>query len=244
DPADGEKFSDEGNEGDSEQWSDLENDDYDAEVLLSEHIEKYLAKAIAEKDYSSSTLNSILEEIFGVNGERFPRRGARARPKAMGDDDTGEHKIVLGYYTYGNMRGICANTSKFASLCLYLKEYFLDKDPSARWSSISLALNCKPVVHTDHNNLKGTLNYLTATGSFTKGGGLWHEDSSSTTSTPMFMNDAKGRQVKGVVSSSRDKVVTFFADKMHSAEPWDGGNRWENADVYANGVFSFMTYDI
>ena len=226
DDEDEEEFHDEDYGGDSEQWSDLDGDLVDAEVLLTEHVEKKLAKAIAEKDYAPTTLASILEEIFGENGEHFPRRGAKPRSKAMGADDTGEHKIVLGYYTYGNMRGICANTSKFASLCLYIKGYFLDKDPSARWSSISLTLNCKPIVHADHNNLKGTLNYLTATGDYADGGGLWQEHRGGTTSRTTTMNDQKGRPIVGNVLPARGTVVNFHADKVHSAEPWRTGNRW------------------
>ncbi|CAE7241874.1 GIP [Symbiodinium sp. KB8] len=223
---DEEEFHDDNNEGDSEQWSELDDDLVDAEVLLTEHVEKKLTKAIAEKDYTPATLTDILEEIFGANGEHFPRRGAKPRSRAMGPDDTGEHKIVLGYYTYGNMRGICANTSKFASLCLYIKGYFLDKDPSARWSSISLTLNCKPIVHADRNNLKGTLNYLTAVGDYVDGGGLWQEHRGGSTSRTTTMNDQKGRPITGNVLPARGTVVNFYADKLHSAEPWRTGNRW------------------
>ena len=224
-------------EGDLEQWSELEGDNIGAEVFLSEHVEKKISLAMANNDYKHDTLNNILEEIFGTNGEFFPRRGAKARPKAMGPEDSGDHKLVLGYYAYGNMRGICANTSRFASLCLYLKNYFLDKDPTAKWSSISLALNCKPTVHADYNNLKGTLNYLTTTGGFSHGGGLWQEGKDSSTSTPptSFM-DPKERPVKGFVSDARGKIVSFNADKLHSAEPWSGGNRWSITCFTSRGL--------
>ena len=224
-------------ESDLEQWSELEEDNIGAEIFLSESIEKKISLAVTNNDYKHETLNSILEEIFGANGELFPRRGAKARPKAMGLEDSGDHKLVLGYYAYGNMRGICANTSKFASLCLYLKNYFLDKDPTARWSSISLALNCKPTVHADYNNLKGTLNYLTATGEFSLGGGLWQEGTEISTSTrPATFVDPKERPVKGFVSDAKGKVVSFSADKLHSAEPWSGGNRWSITCFTSRGL--------
>ncbi|CAE7812395.1 Faim2 [Symbiodinium sp. CCMP2592] len=220
-------------EDDEEVWDELTGENQDSYVLLSENVEKMLSDAILHKDFSTATLTAILEATFGRNGEDFPLRGARARRKAMGMNDTGNFRLSLGYYTYGNMRGICANTSKYASLCLYLKEYFLAKQPDAKWSSLSIAFNCVPHVHADFNNLKGTLNYLTCGGNFSHGGGLWQENGHVKGDEVML--DPKEREIKGKVQCATGNVVSFVPERLHSAQDWAG-----NFDY---GVSLFMIYD-
>ncbi|CAE6965701.1 RE1 [Symbiodinium sp. CCMP2592] len=212
---------DEDNEG---VWEELVGENQDSCVLLSENIENILAEAIQKEDYSAATLTAVLETTFGKNGEDFPNRGARARKRAMGENDTGGCRISLGYYTYGNMRGICANTSKYASLCIYLKNYFLAKQPDAKWSSLSIALNCQPRVHADFNNLKGTLNYITCAGDFTGGGGLWQENGHAKGDDVVL--DPKDREIKGKVLPTLGNVVSFVPERSHSAQAWTAGNRW------------------
>ncbi|CAE7394818.1 RE1 [Symbiodinium sp. CCMP2592] len=211
-------------ENDEEVWDDLIGEDQNAYVLLSENVEKMISEAITKQDFSATTLTTILEATFGKEGEGFPHRGARARRKAMGENDTGSSRLSLGYYTYGNMRGICANTSKYASLCLYLKDYFLTRQPDARWSSFSIAFNCTPHVHADFNNLKGTLNYITCGGNFACGGGLWQENGHVKGNDVML--DPKDREIKGKVQSAYDKVISFAPERLHSAQDWTEGNRW------------------
>ncbi|CAE7610734.1 RE2 [Symbiodinium sp. CCMP2592] len=213
-----------GDEDDAEMWDEITGENQDSYVLLSENVENLISEATKNKDFSVATLASILENTFGINGEDFPRRGARARRKAMGEDDTGSNRLSLGYYTYGNMRGICANTSKYASLCLYLKEYILSKHPEAKWSSLSIAFNCAPRVHSDFNNLKGTLNYITCAGDFTDGGGLWQENGLVKGTDVML--DPKGREIRGKVLCASGCVVPFRPEHFHSAQVWHGGNRW------------------
>ncbi|CAE7565416.1 RE1 [Symbiodinium sp. CCMP2592] len=214
----------EGDEDNEEIWEELVGEDQDSFVLLSENVENFLSEAILKEDYSAETLASVLEATFGKNGEDFPNRGARARKKAMGEGDTGSCRISLGYYTYGNMRGICANTSKYASLCIYLKNYILAKQPDARWSSLSIAYNCSPRVHADFNNLRGTLNYITCAGDFTGGGGLWQENGHAKGDDIVL--DPKGREIKGKVQPTSGTVVSFVPERFHSAQQWTAGDRW------------------
>ncbi|CAE7234170.1 RE1 [Symbiodinium sp. CCMP2592] len=213
-----------GHEDNEEMWEELVGEDQESCVLLSENVENVLAEAILKEDYSAATLTSILEATFGKNGEDFPNRGARARKRAMGENDTGGCRISLGYYTYGSMRGICANTSKYASLCIYLKNYFLVKLPDAKWSSLSIAFNCQPRVHADFNNLKGTLNYITCAGDFTDGGGLWQENGHAKGDDVVL--DPKDREIKGKVLPTLGSIVSFVPERFHSAQAWTTGNRW------------------
>ncbi|CAE7843624.1 unnamed protein product [Symbiodinium sp. KB8] len=111
---------------------ELSFDDYDAEVLLTECTEDAIHNAIKSNDYTPQRLLHLLQDVFGKDGEHFPRRGAKKRTRAFGAGDLGENHIVLGYYTYGSMRGICNNSSKYAFLSIYIKNYFLSKSADAK----------------------------------------------------------------------------------------------------------------
>ncbi|CAE7388702.1 RE2, partial [Symbiodinium sp. KB8] len=183
---------------------ELSFDDYDAEVLLTECTEDAIHNAIKSNDYTPQRLLHLLQEVFGKDGEHFPRRGARKRTRAFGAGDLGENRIVLGYYTYGSMRGICNNSSKYASLSIYIKNYFLSRSADAKWSSLSISLNSASRVHSDHNNLKGTGNYITTVGDYTNGGGIWTENKDGNYDQRFL--DGKGNKVKGVIQDTYGKV--------------------------------------
>ncbi|CAE7255000.1 RE2 [Symbiodinium sp. CCMP2592] len=207
-------------------------------------VEKETAKERMHVDPPSQVLEEIKEDAGEDDVEELYEDAAFAYHEGdeddaeMWDEITGENQdsyvLSLGYYTYGNMRGICANTSKYASLCLYLKEYILSKHPEAKWSSLSIAFNCAPRVHSDFNNLKGTLNYITCAGDFTDGGGLWQEN--GLVKGTDIMLDPKGREMRGKVLCASGCVVPFRPERFHSAQESDGN--------YDSGVFLFMIFDI
>ncbi|CAE7890611.1 GIP [Symbiodinium microadriaticum] len=202
---------------------ELSFDDYDAEVLLTECTEDAIHNAIKSNDYTPQRLLHLLQEVFGKDGEHFPRRGARKRTRAFGAGDLGENRIVLGYYTYGSMRGICNNSSKYASLSIYIKNYFLSRSADAKWSSLSISLNSASRVHSDHNNLKGTGNYITTVGDYTNGGGIWTENKDGNYDQRFL--DGKGNKVKGIIQDTYGKVVEF-------EEPLENSHQGE----YVHGV--------
>ena len=212
-------------------------DDFNAEVLLTESIEGDINNAIKTNDYTPQRLLHILQEVFGENGEigeKFPCRGAKKRTRAFGVGDLGENRIVLGYYTYGSMRGVGNHPSKYASLSIYIKNYFPSRSADAKWSSLSISLNSAPRVHSDHNNLKGTANYITTAGDYTKGGGIWSESKDGNYDQRFL--DGKGNRVKGLVQNTYDKVVEFAADHLHCPEPWHAGHRWSITGFTTRGL--------
>ena len=213
---------------------ELSFDDYDAEVLLTECTEDAIHNAIKSNDYTPQRLLHLLQEVFGKDGEHFPRRGARKRTRAFGAGDLGENRIVLGYYTYGSMRGICNNSSKYASLSIYIKNYFLSRSADAKWSSLSISLNSASRVHSDHNNLKGTGNYITTVGDYTNGGGIWTENKDGNYDQRFL--DGKGNKVKGIIQDTYGKVVEFVADRLHCPEPWHSGHRWSITGFTTRGL--------
>jgi hypothetical protein len=75
------------------------------------------------------------------------------------------------------------------------------------YRSIQVNKNCKFKVHVDRSNARGTTNYTTALGSFTKGGSLW------------LQGYEKAQDV-------RHKWLKFDPFTYHCTVPWEGGNRW------------------
>ena len=218
-----------GSENDSDNIDlELGSEDSEDVVVLKDPIESFIKDRLLAEDFSHETLTTILESVFGPEGELFPRKGASCRPTAFGENDDPSRRVSLGYYGHGSFRGICHRTPDYASLSLYLKYYIRSRRPEARWTSMCISLNHKSNVHTDRNNLKGTHNYVTCGGSFL-GGGVWCENDKSQDGgggEKKIIKDEKDRSLSGTIHPTKGEVAMFRGDRRHATEDWSGGHRW------------------
>ncbi|CAE7236343.1 Faim2, partial [Symbiodinium sp. KB8] len=207
---------------------ELGSEDSEDVVVLKDPIENFIKDRLIAEDFSHETLTTILESVFGPEGELFPRKGASSRPTAFGENDDPSRRVSLGYYGHGSFRGICHRTPDYASLSLYLKYYIRSRRPEARWTSMCISLDHKANVHTDRNNLKGTYNYVTCGGSYV-GGGVWCESDKSPAGgggKQKNIKDEKDRTVPGIVHPTKGEVAMFRGDRRRATEDWSGGHRW------------------
>ena len=218
-----------GSEDDSDNIDpELGSEDSEDVVVLEDPIENFIKDRLLAEDFSHETLATILESVFGPEGELFPRKGASSRPTAFGENDDPSRRVSLGYYGHGSFRGICHRTPDYASLSLYLKYYIRSRHPEARWTSMCISLNHKANIHTDRNNLKGTYNYVTCGGSYA-GGGVWCENDKSQDGgggEKKNIKDEKDRSLSGTIHPTKGEVAMFRGDRRHATEDWCGGHRW------------------
>ncbi|CAE7504711.1 RE1 [Symbiodinium sp. CCMP2592] len=180
--------------------------------------EERAATALEAGDYDFKTAGEILD--------LYDFRSCPKRRPGIHADAEGE-RVALGYYAYGNFRGVCKKSVRWPQLTKYLNAFLADhagtSDENGRpafWSSLTLLKDCPAAIHTDKNNLKGSPNYVISFGPGA-GGGLWIEQPGGHT----WRRSRNGEEVEGIVADTDRQVWEFDPRLRHGSEPSEAG-RW------------------
>ena len=174
--------------------------------------------AFEANDYSFETVSYILKHYEITNS-------TKKRPGIHGDSQGG--RIALGYYAYGNFKGICTKSVRWPHLTKYLNNFLLEhvggpceKGRPTFWSSITVLRDCPAAMRTDKNNMRDTPNYVISFGQG-RGGGLWVEQPGG----GVWRRARNGDDVEGVVIDTDQQAWEFNPRLRHASEASEGG-RW------------------
>ncbi|OLQ15724.1 Copia protein [Symbiodinium microadriaticum] len=180
--------------------------------------EQAALRAFEANDYSFETADSILKHYEITNS-------AKKRPGIHGESQGG--RIALGYYAYGNFKGICTKSVRRPHLTKYLNNFLLEhvggtgkEGRPTFWSSITVLRDCPAAMHTDKNNMRDTPNYVVSFG-HGRGGGLWIEQPGG----GVWRRARNGDDVEGIVIDTDQQAWEFNPRLRHASEASEGG-RW------------------
>ncbi|CAE7551345.1 GIP, partial [Symbiodinium necroappetens] len=175
-------------------------------------------RALQERDFS---FDRIAEILTHYDFSTCPTNRAAVH------QDGGGERVALGYYAYGNFKGVCKNTVRWSHLTQYVNAFLLDhaggnleQGRATYWGAVTLLRNCPAAMHTDKNNLKGSPNYVVSFGGG-NGGGLWVESPGG----GCWRRDSRGQDVEGTIIDTDRQVWEFDPRLRHASEP-GSGSRW------------------
>ena len=175
-------------------------------------------RALTERDFSYERIFEILN--------LYDFTACTSKRTAVHLQDGGD-RVALGYYAYGNFKGICKNSIRWGNLVRYVNAFLVEHSGGGSeqgrptyWGAVTLLRNCPASVHTDKNNLKGSPNFVVSFGDG-PGGGLWVEFPGGGT----WRRDQGGQEVEGIVIDTNRQVWEFDPRARHASEAGDGG-RW------------------
>ncbi|CAE7948536.1 RE1 [Symbiodinium sp. KB8] len=175
-------------------------------------------RALTEQDFS-------FERIFEILN-LYDFTTCTSRRAAVHLQDGGD-RVALGYYAYGNFKGICKSTVRWGNLVRYVNAFLAehsgggtDQGRPTYWGAVTLLRNCPATVHTDKNNLKGSPNFVVSFGNGPSGG-LWVESPGGGT----WRRDQSGQEVEGIVLDTDRQVWEFDPRARHASEAGASG-RW------------------
>ena len=180
--------------------------------------ERAARDALQAQDFSFETAGTILKR-YEIHTH------VKKRPEIHKENPGG--RIALGYYAYGNFKGICTRTVRWPQLTKYLNRFLyeyvgssVDNGRPTFWSSITVLKDCPAAMHTDKNNLRGSPNYVISFGAG-RGGGLWVERPGG----GVWRRTRNGDDLEGTVLDTNGQAWEFDPRLRHASEPAEG-ERW------------------
>ena len=200
-----------------------------AEILRE--CEEFARKAVIEKDFTYATLQDLVELLPEDKSKRERKAVEKDREKdEMNKDGLAEKCLLGGYWTRGAMGGITNASSDLPWTCRYINMWGRSR-MSGSWTSFYLALNKSHAVHTDHHNLRGTMNATTTFGNFA-GGSLWvgdveqHPDRQwRSDDDGVWRTDSSGKVLRGQCIDTKEILYALDPKRPHATQPWTG-DRW------------------
>ena len=175
--------------------------------------ERKAEQALRNGIFDYDTLEKILEEYDFTAGLK--------RPSVHFE---GGQRCVLGYYAFGNFKGISRKTVRWPHLSQYVNAFLRaqwgEDDEMPPWTSLYIQRNLAAGIHTDKNNLKGSTNITTSFGDHS-GGELWVAQPGG----GAWRRDRNGDEIEGILLHSKGQLCEFDPRCKHQVEPWTG-NRW------------------
>ena len=196
-------------------WSHDVRDEQESFLTMSQvnMIEFRAGRLLRDKDFSFMSVEKLCASL--------PLRSSSSRQSVMEG-----HYLSLGLYAHGNHYGVTKLAKELPRFTEYINQVIKYQCKccgleNPTWTTVAIGLNAGSLPHKDNHNRHNTKNYIFSVGRH-KGGGLWTEMASTTTSKTTWLEVAEGKTVAGQVHDIHYKVKDFDPKKWHASMPWDG----------------------